>query len=384
MNKFIILFSTLVLFSCSKKTSLPFSYNENERQILFNVKINNSIDAVFSYDTGADGNIVDSLFFVSNNIHSNKIAEQKITGVGEGISSVKSIHDTLTYRFGNIEIKSTKNIIYDLKSISGKSDDGILGIESFRALLHKIDYQKRKITINPSLNGFKSLSIKYKNKKIYIPSYVELSNGNSVQGEFLVDTGAANSSLNSWIYNEEQFKDVKKTKFFSYRGIGNKKTGYVLKVSKLAISKDTISNHLMAISLNQSGFLAKTDVCGILGNDVLSKFSIIYDIPNLKIWYKPVKYKDKNTSLFIGFRAVDRTDINQGWIVKSLQEESDAVLKGLEINDQIISINDIKVDEIDFNTYFENVNPNETHIYEILKPSQKITKLEINFKVFFD
>jgi len=211
-----------------------------------------------------------------------------------------------------------------------------------------------------------------------------LNNGISFKGNYILDTGAGNSKLNSTLYQENLFSKVDKVKYYSESGIGGKSSGFVVRADKIFFGDNEIDNHILGISLDSRGALSSNNFLGIIGNDILSKFTLIYDLPNNRIGYKQIDKISVDKPLFIGFRVFNRIENNQGWIVKSLQEGSDAFKKGLIINDRIVAINGIQVGKINMELFFEELEQNDKLLLDVVKQDNKNLKLEIILKPFFN
>lgn len=274
---------SLFFFSCSTKVvkvnAIPVKY---DGYLHLNIQVENKINANFIFDTGNPMLIMDSLFCKKNGFDF-KTKEILIGGIGNETKKVQLITDTIHYKFNNKNKNhySTSSLLLNLKSMIGEKIDGIAGIQTFAQKLYMIDYISQNIIFIDSVKGFDRINAKFEDNKIYLYLNIKLKNENIIQGKFLLDTGSDQTTLNSHVFKKEGFDNLLgKKKFYHKGGIGGNSDGYFLPVEEINIGKFQIKKIIASVSTDTLGMLANTEYMGIIGNDILDDFHIIFDHPN--------------------------------------------------------------------------------------------------------
>lgn len=113
------------------------------------------------------------------------------------------------------------------------------------------------------------------------------------------------------------------------------------------ISDYFLENVNMSYSADTSGLLQSGPYIGILGNNILEKFNVLFDFKNRNLYLKPNEDFSKPYVFDrVGFSFVDRYKTHGGWIVTGLTENSPAEKQGLRIDDKILFVNEIPVEKI--------------------------------------
>jgi|SRR5690554_602233 len=382
MKYFLLLIYILFLSSCSKKL---FSNNEQtikfkntDSHISVNLKIENYNKGCFYFDTGSGWLAIDNTFYKNQKMSFNNFTESEIIGVGNNVVKNTRIMDTIDFSLGNYNFYSEYNTVIDLKNILGKYIDGIVGFHNFRGAPFKIDYVTRKITLNPEIEeDYQEIKIKFNGYDMFLPMEIILSNGKTIQGNFLIDTGSKKIALTSEFTNNKGIINSKRTTYKNNGGAGGVSQGYTFFVPELKIDKYKLTNRLIDISIDTLGALSKDEnYIGIIGNDVLDDFDIIYAPSQSKIWIKPNKNFNKPTEdLYKGFAMIEVVDTNKGWLVGGIYEECDAYKQGLRHRDEIIEINNKPVQKLNREKFIKKLKPNQKLK---LKVKRKNEYFEIN------
>ncbi|MCZ8169291.1 PDZ domain-containing protein [Flavobacterium sp.] len=370
-----------ILFSCSRKvtqpSTIPIRYDGH---LNLDVKIQDKIIGHFVFDTGWSGICLDSLFCKKNGLGNNILDKEiKMSGIGNETSTAKLITDTLRYEFNsnNYRCHSTLTLMFNLKSAFGKKIDGIAGIQTFAQKPYMIDYVFQKIIFTDSVKGFESVNAEFEDNKIYLPLTVTLKNKKKLHGKFLLDTGSDQSILNSHLFNTDGiYNSTYKKKFFAKGGVGGDSNGYFLPVAETSLGKYKLKNVIMTISSDTLGTLSDSNYLGVIGNDLLDDFNIIFDHQKEKIWVKPNKNFNKNKKRL--FRGISFQAIGDKWIVAGIVEETEAFRFGIRKNDQILEINNIPVEQIDRDKYVNNLKANDVLNLKIKRDG---VEKEIKFKL---
>ncbi|WP_338410200.1 PDZ domain-containing protein [uncultured Flavobacterium sp.] len=383
MKKFIFCVFVYIFVSCTNKIVKEKSLNfEYDGYILLNLKLDNKRQGIFIYDTGSPFLCIDSLYYLNSNFYHKKLMHAKAGGIGNTTQTIKVVLDTINYSINSSQNGiSTKTPILNLKDIAGKDIDGIVGIETFFDKMYKIDYIAEKITFVLDAKKHHLVPVEFENNRSYIYLEIVLKDENKIKGKFLIDSGSGATIINSSFFKEYNIENSSflKAKYTTIGGVGGESAGYSFFTKNIIFDKYSISNFVIDISTDTLGALSNREYIGIVGNDILEKFDVIFNFKESKMWTKPNKSFDKkNASLFKSFSVIDRTDINKGWKVSSIYENTEAFKSGLRLNDIIIEINGIDVKKMDRKQFFTNIKPGDEMNLTVKRERQE---LKINFKL---
>lgn len=106
--------------------------------------------------------------------------------------------------------------------------------------------------------------------------------------------------------------------------------------------------------------MASDKKSGLLGNDILDRFHMYIDFINNHLYLKPNgHYNDSFDISSLGFSFTDRSETLNAWIVTGFFSGSDAEKTGLQIDDRIVTVDDLPITTLDYHTrsdYFDNAD----------------------------
>src|SRR5690554_2687871 len=366
MRTVLFLISIMFLSSCSKKLYFEdnketIKFKNTDSHISVNLKINQYNKGNFYFDTGSAWLIIDDTYYKNQKMSFENSFESEMGGVGNGLTTTIRILDTINFAIENHNFYSEYNITNDLKKIFGEKIDGIVGFHNFRNVPFKVDYVAQKITLNPEVeDNYEEIAIEFDGYRMYLPIELRFSNGNTIKGNFLIDTGSSSTALTSEFINNNGVINSKKATYINNGGIGGVSQGYTFFVPELRIGKHKLTNRLIDISIDTLGGLSKDEsYIGLVGNDILNDFDIVYYPSKNKIWVVPNRMFEKPTDdLFYGFSMLDSENA-KGWFVGSIYEECDAYKQGLRHRDEIIEINNKPVQKLNREKFVKKLKPNQ-------------------------
>lgn len=372
MRKLFFLSILIILFISCKNSSDKLNNNfastdtlvipKNAIPIVYNgyVLVQGNIDSVkgsFLIDTGADLLCIDSIFQITNNLIHYNYQNSKISGIGNSYQKITKISDSVNFSLGNLRYRTYNVPVINMKSIGGDLIDGLIGTDFFMHNVLEINYAKEYINIyndidSVDISDYKIAAIKYIDNHFCVPLSVKINDSVTIKGNFFIDTGMPMSTLTSSVAEKHNLKEKiehKVSYYTKYGGIGGESDGYDFIADSIQISDYCLENAVMSFSIDKSGLLANEKYMGILGNNILERFDLIFDFKNSNLYLKP--NENYNTPFIpdkLGFFYVDRYKTMGGWIVTGLYENSNAEKQGLRIDDKIISVNEIPVEKISY------------------------------------
>lgn len=367
MNKlFILTILSSLLFSCTQNIHQQkeqyIKFKNTGRHISINLNVNKYREGNFYFDTASGWFIIDSTFYKNKRMSFNHYSESENIGTGNSPGKMIRILDTIKFSVSNKTFFSKYNMIHNLKKSFGKNIDGIVGFTNFGNIQFEVNYIAQKIIFNAEVNdSYQEIRIKFDGNYMYLPMELVLNNGTIIKGDFIIDTGSYKTILTSEFSHNKDILNNKKVTYRNNGGVSGLHMGYSLYASNAKIDKFKLINHQIDVSNDSIGALSKnTNYIGIIGNDMLDNFDIIYHPTEYKIWIKPNKNFNKPSDhLYKSFILIESKDKNTGWFVGSIYEESDAYKKGLRHKDEIIEINNMSVNKLNIEKFDRKLKPNQ-------------------------
>lgn len=308
---FILLISIFIsTLTSSQRLGLDILYGKNQVEIPFklqngfitvNLHFDNKLPLNFIFDTGADHTILFHKAYADmlGIQYSKKI---EIKGSDLNASQFALIARNIPLRVEDqIPVKRDVLVLEDALQLFQESlgfdIDGILGGSFFRGLVIEIDYNKEYIRLfHPELfklnkKGYTEFDIEVNGNKPYLHTKSVMSPGDTLNTKLLIDTGAAIPFL----LHANTDSSIVLPEFVINgtigQGLSGNLVGYVGKIHGLSFGPFKFSNILTLFQ--DLGFVSEAKIKvlrnGILGNELLSRFSIYIDYLHEKAYFKPTK-----------------------------------------------------------------------------------------------
>jgi hypothetical protein len=357
--KILIVFLTLGLSLSGQRTGLDLlgskhrieiPFNQSNGLLLIELKMN-GIPLTFMYDTGAENTI---LFKKEIAVFLGLESDRRIRIIGSDLSD--AIYGFIVHNVNfkiRSEVQRVESIIvlednvYKIQESTGHQIDGLLGGNFFRNTIVKIDYRRSKIIVQHpvkaklNLVGYEEVSSVFYEQKPYLKAKLKNFEGNQRDIILLIDTG---SSIPFILHtNVDSNLQVPKHLIRGNLGIGLSGTliGLIGIISRLDLDGFRFNELLTHFQELDETVLEQKDIIrhGILGNDILKRFTIIVDYFQRKVYFKPSKnYNkafeyDKSGLIFIA----SGLDFNE-YFVRALVPDSPAKKAGLQKGDKLLSL----------------------------------------------
>jgi hypothetical protein len=296
----------------------------------------------FIIDTGSGGISLDSTTCIRLNIVP-MLTDKLIMGIG-GIRQLRYVNNR-SLIMGNLKIDSLNFHVSDydiLSSVYGDRIDGIIGYSFFSRYIVKVDYDSSQLYV------YTKGSIKYpKGGYMLKPAIVSLPvqggvlrDSREVDVRFYFDTGAGLCLL----LNSDFMKDStvlnpdKKPLPTQAQGMGGKANMQVtvMKEFKLGPYKfRNIPTHIFDDEFNVTSY---PYLAGLIGNDVLRRFNIIFNYDKKIFYLMPNShYRDPFDYSYTGLGLY--------WIegeirVGDVMKDSPAEKAGFKVDDVVVGVND--------------------------------------------
>ncbi|MFT7287374.1 MAG: hypothetical protein ACI87W_001488 [Halieaceae bacterium] len=334
----------------ARTTSLAFELVDDH--IVLPVRVNGSKPLNFVLDSGAAA----SLILESHNTRDLPLepgAELPVSGVGDGDNPVARVVADTELRFGAARVEGL-SVIYLAQSSLPFFDnldevyfDGVIGAPIFKRFVVEIDYDRQLIHFSEPGTGPRSdaaweeLPLEIASGVPYISTQTTTAGGETVPLKLLVDTGYR-GPLSLTPSTHGAIEPPSDTFSITGQGISGDVHIEVARTPLLLVGGFAL--HDLPVSYAMAGGETDNSSNGILGSQVLQRFSIVFDYPGERLLLKP-------SSKFSDPIRVDRSGLQlrlhrMGAVVKSVAPDSAAGQGELHTGDIITHFDDEAISRV--------------------------------------
>lgn len=321
----------------AKETTFPFKLINNH--IFADVKVNGKGPYQFIFDTGGVNLLTPPL---TQSLGLTAEGHMQGNGGGDGHMDVQLVK-VASLQLGGATVKDQVFAQIPLNSmgaIEGVDMPGMVGFETFRRFVTRIDYGAHTMTLirpeafDPKTAGT-PVPIKFDGNTIEAPATYD-----GVPGNFIVDTGnRASLILNSpFVAAHGQFaKYSSAPEAVTGWGIGGPTKSHVIRGHDLVIGDQHVDAPVVLLSTATKGSDADASQSGNIGGGVLKRFVVTLDYEHNTMYLKPV------TQAVSDLDSFDRSGvwINQnatGYSVVDVTRGTPADQAGLKTGDDIVAV----------------------------------------------
>lgn len=261
-----------------------------QRHLYFEVMLRDTIPARMIFDTGSSNLLLDSTFYASNFGKGKNLRKAMLSGAGNGYQLTTLDASGWSYSVGDLSHSEQMAIVMDLRKIVGDGADGLFGLPSMqgkRVELNYADGYMRLLTPEEKIaDDFTAIQCKWLRDKdrIILPLSVTFADGYTLNGNFLVDTGmpeelALNSTTTNRLRSEGHLAEAQRTTV-DVGGVGGSRTESYVLTQQIAVGGKTVKNIRISCSDNDKGAMADSRFDGLVGNELLAHFDVIFDFEN--------------------------------------------------------------------------------------------------------
>ncbi|MGC4033933.1 MAG: aspartyl protease family protein [Tepidisphaeraceae bacterium] len=275
----------------------------------------------------------------------------------------------------------------ELRNYLGTDVQGVLGYEVFSRFIVEVDYEKKMLTLSipeefHPKRSFQSLPITIEDTKPYVTVPVEMSTGAHVNAKLMIDTGASHGLVLDPATDSLIALPEKHVASLIGRGIGGIIMGQIGRIKSMEMGKYKISG-VVANFPDVNSYLdtlKATEVFrnGVIGGEVLSRFTMIYNFAGEKIYFKKNgSYAQKFHFNMSGLTLKAKGARLRRFEVTDVRKDSAAEKVGIQTGDEVISINGLPASEMNLNNInaFFNSKPGRKIKMDILRGNEKLHKI---------
>jgi hypothetical protein len=320
-----------------KETTFPFQLVNNH--IYADVKVNGKGPYTFIFDTGGL-NIVTPPLAKQLGL----TVEGDMDGRGSGDGTMKAGFTKVSrVDLGNAAITDQRFMTMPLDSmanIEGIPMPGMIGFETFRRFVTRVDYGNKTITlIDP-----KNFDAKDAGTAIpinFVGNGVEIEGSyGGIPGRFTIDTGSRSSlALSTPFVEKNKLHDasVSGEESTTGWGVGGPTKSYVVHGALLKMGTVDVPGPLALLSTSKAGSDADENEAGNIGGGVLKRFVVTFDYEHNTMYLKPVAGKVDDLDTF------DRSGVwinrdTEGFKIVDITAKSPAADAGLANGDVVTAV----------------------------------------------
>lgn len=326
------------------------------------ITLNGLLPLKFILDTGVrypiltDRAVADFL-----NIKYSRTIELVGAAGGRGINAL--VANDIAFRLPGAEGKNQSMLVLEkdyllLSNNLGVDVHGIIGYDVFSRFIVEIDYARQTITLHEPQGfrpkrRFKAIPITIENSKPYLQTKVVQADGSEVIAKLMMDTGASHSLLLHLQSHKNLALPEKNLRSTLGRGLGGDIYGNMARIKSLGFNEFLFEEVITSFPDKETyiDIIAETSRQGTMGGGIFSRFHIIFDYFNGKIYLrKNHEYKKKFEYDMSGMSVITLGSSLNTFIVSEVRENSPGGRVDIRKGDIIISMNGFNSQSLSLNS----------------------------------
>jgi hypothetical protein len=325
-------------------TGIPFEL-QTTNHIFVQVRVNGGEPSWFILDTGAEATVLDV-----DRAQALKLPlEGHIEGRGAGEGSVDvSLVKGVTIGLPGVEVANQSIVAVQLGALEplfGRRIDGVLGYDFISRFVLQIDYAGGKLSLyDPRdykyVGQGEVIPISVEGRLPHISARVVLPDKTALEGKFVVDCGAGSLvDLNSPFVEAHKIRNLVASHSTAGGGIGGTTKMAIARLAAVQVGKYEIADPVVGLSEDTGGALSRSDLDGIIGGELLRRFTVVFDYPHERLILDPNShFKDSSDRGRTGIRLIaDGPDLHM-FKVFAVTEGSPAANAGVKPGDFVTTI----------------------------------------------
>ncbi|WP_436517285.1 aspartyl protease family protein [Ekhidna sp. To15] len=370
MKKILIAYMLLAVSICYSQAPLTSTKMEMFGDHIFiQLSVDGSEPLDFIFDTGDGLPVIDLDIAKDLKLDLNHSASK--TSAQGAIKGALIDHNTIELNGIQLEkdIQLYATSLRHLEMSIGRNIDGIIGYDLLHHYVVRLDYNRETFELyeqsSYTHDGFgESFEFKLDNYIPHIEGEVTLNDGEVLEGDFFINTGAGTTlDFNTRFAKKEDI--INRTgEHFSYpvAGLGATETQhYEGRVKNFGFGTFDFEKMPIGISTAKHGIQNNKKVAGIIGNKVLRRFNITFDYSREKIYFV------KNSSFIDAFKVnasgiyLQMSEDMSKVLVHRIYSSSPAKVAGILKDAEVLKVNGKDVEEYtlpEIRKILEQVNEN--------------------------
>src|SRR6266568_964732 len=257
----------------------PFAWTPGQIEVAVHV---NGAPATFLLDTGAEYSVV-----------STRLATQ--AGLAVDAAAGRQFADDVTLQLKAVVLMHHRVMVmpFDTYYERGRRIDGLLGYDLFARFVVAIDFKHQTLTIwEPS--AFKprgaavSVPIEFAGRLALIPAVLKLTAARSLPARLMLDTGASQAVILRYPFaTEHNLLDPSAAPTVANSLASGPRRLLEVPMEQISVAKWTFDRPRVQAYAEPIGSGASVESDGLLGNSLLSRFTLYVDYPHRRLLFEP-------------------------------------------------------------------------------------------------
>ena len=329
--------------------SIPFEMVGS--YVVITVRINDSSPLNLILDSGVRNTIITELQS-GDRITLNYSDVKDLMGLGGGNHLDAYISNYNVLKIGRLKMNYKtvfvlQENVFNLSKHSGTKINGLIGADFFQDYTVEIDYSARRVRFYEPTpfdppKGYNVLPITIEAQKLFVELDVLNADSTRQKVKMLIDTGA---ELNAWFQtmtSESVHLPAKWINGTVGEGLNGIITGKYGRILEIKIGDFSLKNPIVSFpdSASISQIITNSKRDGTIGSQLLSRFNMIFDYNQKRLYFKPNEnYKNRYSYNIAGIEIVQITPFLPITEVLAVWKNSPAAFAGVLPGDKILEIN---------------------------------------------
>lgn len=315
--------------------------------IFIHLSVDGSDPLDFIFDTGDGLPVID--LDVANELGLDLNHSSTKTSAQGAVKGALIDHNTISLNGIDLEkdIQLYATSLRHLEMSIGKNIDGIIGYDLLHHYVVRLDYDNGMFELfeqgSYEHDGFgESFEFKLDNYIPHIEGEVTLNDGEVLEGDFFINTGAGTSLDFNTRFADKNDIINRTGEHFSYpvAGLSDQETmHYEGRVMNFGFGTFDFEKMPVGISTAKHGIQNNKKVAGILGNKVLKRFNITFDYSARKIYFAKNKNFDEPFRVNASGMYLQLSKDMSRVMVHRIYNDSPAKIAGIEEDAELIKVN---------------------------------------------
>ena len=309
------------------------------------VSVNGGPPGTFILDTGAGTSPLDDRYAKGLGIR----GQPGGRAVGAAGSVEMLLATGVTYRFNGVEIIPDRVALLPLEPVSlrlGRPVVGVLGRDVFRRFITEFDYANSLVTLHPP-GAYQApagaVAIPFEMAHGGLPrvdARVTLDDGRTLDARLLVDSGAGAAIVLKQHFVKKHGIDTSKAiDAPGGMGVGGAAQARIGRVASVEVGGFTLERPVTNFSLATAGALASLESDGLIGGEVLGRFTMTMDAPNSRLFLLPnARLREPFEFDMSGIQLAARDATFDAVEIFHVLPDSPAAAAGLRVGDELRAI----------------------------------------------
>jgi hypothetical protein len=368
-------------------TRVPFDLFENN--ILVQARINGSQPVWLVLDTGASIDVLNERLFKSLGLLG---AGAVHLNAGGGAAS-GTFAEGATINLQGVEATGQRIAavpLDEMKTYFGRDVEGLLGNNFLGNFVVEIDYAGRTLTFHDpktfNLAGDpEAIPLENRGGIPFAKVEVSVSGRDAVTEQFLIDSGSTRTfHLNRPFAEAHQvlqgLPKGKQIEGVGGGGLGGDTRFVDARIDHLRLGRYTIAKPVISVSRDAAGEGASSDA-GIIGGELLRRFTVILDYQNQRMSLKPNRYFSEPYDIDMsGLELVAQPDDLKAIRIKSVRAHFPAEQAGLREGDLVVAIDGRPAAEFDLDRLTRMFMRNGKEIRLTVRRGEKVIEAKLRLK----